>query len=255
MKIERESEIVVRKKVESAFGGEFSFLDENGGPTPVFIHPRSGLRFRYIPGGEFVMGLSEKEEEEAKAICDPIQANVSEMRPPKSVRLKPFLIAERPVLNSDIGVKEYETSAAYVSFDLAQRYATHFHMSLPSEEQWEYACRAGTTSLFTFGNTLPDDAALAKWLTFDFAAGEIAANGFGLTGLFVGEWCSDFFSDSYGSENTYYAENQIRTVRGGGAFFWPWQGEEWVWCMSAMRIPSTDLPNGDCGFRFVRSFS
>jgi formylglycine-generating enzyme required for sulfatase activity len=130
-----------------------------------------------------------------------------------------------------------------VGYDEAVGYAQRYGMTLPTESQWEYACRAGSATLFTFGDRLPDEPELAEWLTFDFSAGSGRANAFGLYGLFVGEWCTDFFD----------AQEGVRVVRGGGAYFWPWQDQEWVWCMSAMRIPATDLPEGECGFRLVRN--
>jgi formylglycine-generating enzyme required for sulfatase activity len=90
-------------------------------------------------------------------------------------------------------------------------------------------------------------------LTFDFSAGNGKANAFGLHGLFVGEWCLDFFAMSYEPNASLAADGSARVVRGGGAFFWPWQDQEWVWCMSAMRCPSTDLPEGKSGFRLIRN--
>ncbi|HKD28352.1 MAG TPA: SUMF1/EgtB/PvdO family nonheme iron enzyme [Xanthobacteraceae bacterium] len=98
--------------------------------------------------------------------------------------------------------------------------------SLPSEEQWEYACRAGTSSLFCFGSKVLSKDQLERWLEWDLSDPNLASNGFGLTGLFFGEWCRDLFTKSYASD----AEKlpNAYAIRGGGAYFWPWQDEEWV---------------------------
>lgn len=242
-----------RREVLDAFAGEFA--PAKPGPVtavPAFVHRPSGHRFRYIPAGRFRMGLSDDEERAARAIFDPVQANLQEMRPVHKVGLRPFLIGERPVLvrEADPRATRHREAAAAVTDDEALAICAGLGMSLPTEAQWEYACRAGTTSLFVWGDGLPDEDELAGWLTYDFAGGNGNPNGFGLHGLFVGEWCLDRFTASYSAVP---AEDAPRVVRGGGAFFWPWQGEEWVWCMSAMRTPATDLPDGRCGFRLLRT--
>jgi formylglycine-generating enzyme len=247
----------IRNRIVSMFSGEFVWNNDASsisGP-PVFKHVLSGQWFRYAPGGQFLMGLSEKEEIVARAIFDPIPANISEMRPVHLVRVPPFLMAERPLLTREISgeVSSYPDSVAYVPYEDALAYCKKFGMTLSNEAQWEYACRAGSDALFTWGDYLPDDEELAAWLTFDFGAGYGKANAFGLYGLFVGEWCSDFFKETYDSSMELKMETGARVVRGGGAYFWPWQDQEWVWCMSAMRAPSTDLPEGKCGFRLVRN--
>ena len=244
----------IRRLIVSTFGDEFVVRDDAGAVASpsAFEHVPSGLGFRYIPGGQFLMGFSDKEELAARAIADPFPSNISEMRPVHQVTVPPFLISERPVLTSEIRGEE-SSLAAYVSYEEAMAYGEQFGMTLPKEAQWEYACRAGSNTLFTWGDHLPDDEELEDWLTLDFGQGYGKANAFGLYGLFVGEWCVDLFTESYDSSVALDNKNGVRVVRGGGAYFWPWQDEEWVWCMSAMRLPATDLPEGECGFRLVRN--
>lgn len=245
--------------IGSKFGGEFKMeADTTSKPQlPLLQHVPSGHRFLYIPGGRFEMGFSDSEERAAKTIFDPIPANIGEMRPLKSEQVLPFLMAERPILTREIAGHQssHPDAAAYVSYEEAVAYSRGFGMTLASESQWEYACRAGTSTLFTFGDQLPNDEELAEWLTFDFSRGNGRANAFGLHGLFVGEWCLDLFTNSYELNADLSTDGSTRVVRGGGAYFWPWQDQEWVWCMSAMRCPSTDLPEAKCSFRLVRNLS
>ena len=92
---------------------------------------------------------------------------------------------------------------------LSQRTGRHY--TLPSEAQWEYACRAGTTKAFHFGETItPDLANYDGTSTYaDGSKGEIRkhttpvgmfpANAWGLQDLHgnVWEWCLDQWHHSY----------------------------------------------------------
>ena len=99
---------------------------------------------------------------------------------------------------------------------------TGFKFSLPMEAQWEYACRAGTTTAYHFGNTLNKEQA-------NFGGGpgaqtkEVGSyppNAWGLYDMHgnVREWCSDNYAqhprgvviDPVGS-----LENPLRGLRGG----------------------------------------
>jgi formylglycine-generating enzyme required for sulfatase activity len=241
----------MRDQVKAAFADEFVFEEEDGS----FSHPPSGHRFRYIPGGRFWMGYSKTEERAAEAIFTPVPATATEMRPLRLITVSPFLLAERPVLNREIGGEfddEYRNSAAYVDFATAHSFAETFGMTIQSEVQWEYSCRAGSSTLFTWGDAVPSDDELAAWLVFNFENGNGKRNAFGLRGIFIGEWTSDPWTESY--EENQVVDPDVKVIRGGGAYFWPWQDQEWVWCMSAMRMPSTDTVEGECGFRLARNF-
>jgi formylglycine-generating enzyme len=117
---------------------------------------------------------------------------------------------------------------------------------LPTEEQWEYVCRGSTRTLFFFGDDLaPTQQALAALV--DYGVKLPRTNRFGLVGLFVGEWCGTKFRKRYDEVTS----TDDHVVRGGASVFWPWQGSEWAYCVSAMRMPSSDLIGGMSGARFV----
>jgi uncharacterized protein (TIGR02996 family) len=120
---------------------------------------------------------------------------------------------------------------------------------LPSEAEWEYACRAGTTTPFHFGETLSTDQANydgnypynkgAKGVDRrrTTSVGSFPPNAWGLFDLHgnVWEWCQDEYRD-YGdlnTKNTLEMENidyNARVLRGGSWYFDAW------FCRAALRI-------------------
>jgi formylglycine-generating enzyme required for sulfatase activity len=149
---------------------------------------------------------------------------------------------------------------------------------LPSEAEWEYACRARTTTPFHFGKTI--DTKLANYRGTDHkelgwsgayghgvlgeyrkettSVSAFPANNFGLYDMHgnVWEWCEDHSHDSYegapidGSAwiNSTAEENALRILRGGSWNFNP------SYCRSAYRSRlNSDNHSSDCGFRVVYS--
>ncbi|MCE2838546.1 MAG: formylglycine-generating enzyme family protein, partial [Cyanobium sp. 49614_E6] len=134
---------------------------------------------------------------------------------------------------------------------------------LPSEAQWEYACRAGSTTPFAFGETLTPELANYDW-TETYASGpkgvsrqqttevgSFPANAWGLHDMHgnVWEWCLDPWHDSYtgapadGSAWT-AGGGASRLLRGGSWRFRP------AYCRSAVRLSSPpDYRDGGIGFR------
>jgi formylglycine-generating enzyme required for sulfatase activity len=136
--------------------------------------------------------------------------------------------------------------------------------SLPSESQWEYACRAGTTTPFAFGDTLTTELANyeANYTYGEGPKGETSrqttnvgmfpANAWGLQDMHGNEWewCLDHFHDSYqgapadGSAWLKGGDESTRLLRGGSWISFPGN------CRSAYRNdyhPVTQLD--DVGFR------
>src|SRR5256885_11592941 len=89
---------------------------------------------------------------------------------------------------------------------------------LPSEAEWEYACRAGTTNLFSFGDTV-NEADQYAWTLENsegttHPVGKKRPNPWGLYDMHgnVWEWCSDWFAD--------YPATELKDPQGpaGGKF-------------------------------------
>ncbi len=138
---------------------------------------------------------------------------------------------------------------------------------LPSEAEWEYACRAGTTTPFHFGETITTDLANYNG-RYTYGAGAEGtyrqkttpvgsfgvANAFGLYDMHgnVWEWCLDHWHSNYegaptdGSAWLTEGENSPRLLRGGS-----WHNNPRN-CRSACRFrDSPDLSNGVVGLRVV----
>jgi len=108
-----------------------------------------------------------------------------------------------------------------------------FKFSLPTEAQWEYACRAGTTTAYSFGDTLTQQQAnFGGYRTKE--VGSYPANAWGLYDMHgnVYEWCQDLFCD-YPSgavtDPTGADRGSGRVIRGGS-----WYGNA-QYCRSAYR--------------------
>jgi formylglycine-generating enzyme required for sulfatase activity len=126
---------------------------------------------------------------------------------------------------------------------------TKLFYTLPSEAQWEYACRASTTSPFAFGETLTPDLANydgnfsygsgpeGQYREKTTEVGSFAANAWGLQDMHgnVWEWCLDHWHDDYrgapsdGSAWVDGGESDLRLLRGGS-----WNGSP-RYCRSADR--------------------
>ncbi|NET71825.1 MAG: formylglycine-generating enzyme family protein [Sphaerospermopsis sp. SIO1G2] len=235
-----------------------------------------------IPSGSFIMGVSEKELE-----------SMDRGIPEHPVLIPPFLLGKYPVTQAQwkaisklpkIKI-DLESEPSYfkgenrpveqISWYEIQEFCARLSQKtgrlyrLPSEAEWEYACRAGTTTPFCFGHTLSTDLAnyngeyvygdgnkgIYRKETTD--VGIFPANDFGLydTHGNVWEWCQDGWYDNYvGAPNdgsAWLNEKDVhprRVLRGGSWSYRP------VYCRSAYRM---NYPPGskdqNHGFRLVCS--
>jgi formylglycine-generating enzyme required for sulfatase activity len=238
------------QRLEECLGQRFASrpLDEASGVLPEFTDKHSGLAFIFIPSGDFVMGLTNEEEQAARRICGHIPGTVDQMRPVLRTHVAPFLMTATPIITRDyarlVGLQDYQNPdfPAWITYEQASSFAKALGCRLPYEAEWEYACRAGTQTVFVWGNEVPPGEELEKWLNDDFSAGyenRLRSNRFGLTGLFMGEWCEDEFRSNHAPDGP--LEHGEHVIKGGGSLFWPWQDEEWIWCMPAQRMSSSGL--------------
>jgi formylglycine-generating enzyme required for sulfatase activity/serine/threonine protein kinase len=158
-----------------------------------------------------------------------------------------------------------DSPAAFITWNDAVAFCTWLSRQekatyrLPTEAEWEYACRAGTTTQYPFGD---DHAELAKYGWFNknaggrsHAVGTLSPNAFGLFDMQgnVQEWCEDRFEESWYEKSpiddpTGPAAGSNRVMRGG-----PWNHFDSS-CRSAARFygPPTFRTAYNPGFRVVR---
>ncbi len=259
----KEEQGAVLSDLVRGFAGQYQPSEGGESDTPALEHVATGIQFRLILGAAFTFGLSENEERAARKIQDPPPLNVDELRPSASTSVRTFLISASPIRVATLKRLERERFAymesdsyadfapAFVERGEALSFAQSHGWRLPFELEWEYAVRGGSSSLFVWGDELPDDEELSRWLRFDIPEDRGRRNSFGLSGLFSGDWCLDEWTESHSP--TAAAKAGVFVIKGGGSIFWPWQGAgEWVWCMPANRMPSTGLLQNRCAFRVVR---
>ncbi|MFO1041723.1 MAG: SUMF1/EgtB/PvdO family nonheme iron enzyme [Planctomycetaceae bacterium] len=130
---------------------------------------------------------------------------------------------------------------------------------LPTEAQWEFACRAGTTGLYSFGDNVADLLQHGHYNANSYGkthrVGELKPNPFGLYDIHgnLWEWCVDWKIDGYFAKAPLEdppgpSEGSERVSRGGSWFFEPQYLQSGMRGMSA---PSRREPNS--GFRLAAS--
>jgi formylglycine-generating enzyme required for sulfatase activity len=136
----------------------------------------------------------------------------------------------RPVIN--VSWHDANEYARWLSQKTGKKYR------LPTEAQWEYAARAGTTTAFSFGNTITtaqanfdgnytyNGSSKGRYLKQTATVGRYPANGYGLHDLHgnVYEWvCSAYYNEYKGHEKQCANKNDSRSrvLRGGSWLYLP----------------------------------
>jgi formylglycine-generating enzyme required for sulfatase activity len=209
-----------------------------------------------IPAGTFQQGLTDAERlaldvlARRSGITATDLRDAAEMLPPaRQVSVAAFEIMARPITVGEAraagadpsSADDHADDVAYLEKNDADAVATYFDALLPTESQWEFACRGGTQTLFWWGNTLLDGARLE---TIIGSGAPAERNGFGLYRLFDGEWCSTTWDSR---------SRSAWVVKGGAGRVWPWQApHEWISAVSAYRLSSRLLADHGAAVRLVR---
>lgn len=250
---------------------------------PLVITNSIGMKLRLIKAGEFQMGATRSSAAlasvfETKAAYFDDELPQHRVRISQDFRLGVTEVTQgqwRAVMGTTpwsgkSSVKEgADYAASYVSWDDAVEFCRKLSVRdgttyrLPTEAEWEYACRAGSTSMYGFGDSL---GSLKDYAWFDENADDIyeryahlvsrkRANAWGLYDMHgnVFEWCSDWYGEDYYKASPVAdprgpSTGSFRVNRGGSWFFTP-QGVR-----SANR--GRDSPgrrSSSLGFRVLRS--
>ncbi len=262
-----------------------------------------------IPGGSFWMGTEESEIERLVKEYD--REWFRNERPQHKVNVPTFFMGRYPItqaqwrivagweqvereLNTDPshftetfqGTSEvmlrWERPVENISWEDAKEFCdrlskkTRREYRLPTEAEWEYACRAGTDTPFHFGETISTDLANYRGTDWEYEGKVYPGNyGRGLKGIYreqttpvgyfkvannfglydmhgnVWEWCEDDWHDNY--ENApndgsawLSGESSVKVIRGGS-----WDTDPDL-CRSACRDDGTRVTRDyDLGFRVV----
>jgi len=126
---------------------------------------------------------------------------------------------------------------------------------LPTEAEWEYTCRAGTTTPFYFGNTISADQ--ANYGEETMSVGSFPANDFGLYDMHgnVWEWCEDWYDSEFYEKPAAKKKNPLCddsssgycVLRGGSWNNYPMS----LRCANRFRL-TPDIRNYIYGFRLIR---
>ena len=236
-------------------------------PTPVATNvedmelPESadaiGMQFKLIPAGKFIMG--EGKEAHKVTLTKPFKMGVHEVTQAQYKQvmgLNPskFIGADNPV--DTVSWEDAVEFCRKLSELPAEKAAGNVYR-LPTEAEWEYACRAGTTTKYSFGDDESDFGEFG-WCVENSGktphpVGGKQPNAWGLYDMHgnVYEWCQDWYGDYPSGSVTDPSgatSSSLRVVRGGS-----WIGSA-DGCRSASRgwnLPSNR--NGNLGFRVVRS--
>ena len=144
--------------------------------------------------------------------------------------------------------------------------------ALPIEAQWEYGCRAGTTTPFHFGETITTDlanydghytygeAGVGIYRKETVEVGQFPPNAFGLYEMHgnVWEWCGDCWYKSYADKPKNLQQNGSITWSFSNATGYLLRGASWrsnpIYCRSARRGWGSPFDgNSNDGFRLVLS--
>lgn len=242
------------------------------------------LEMVYIPGGEFWMGSPESEGK---------RKEYSSARPQHLVTVQPFFISKYPItkiqwkqvaslpeINQKIKLRPSRqggnnhpvTQVSWfdaVEFCNRLSQKTSQKYKLPSEAEWEYACRAGTTTPFHFGETINFNVAnydsrypyrsepkgIYREKTTEVGFFQFA-NSFGLFDMhgLVWEWCLDSWDQNYdkspknGDAWLDSIHNNSRVIRGGS-----WRNEAFLCRSSHRQFHYADEASNNIGFRVARS--
>ena len=213
------------------------------------------LEMVQIPAGSFTMGSPADEPE-----------RLGSEGPQHDVTLQTFFIGRYPITQAqwravvaleqveqelDLNLSSFKGDSRPVeqvswedATEFCRRLSRHSGRDyrLPTEAEWEYACRAGTTTPFHFGEMITTDLAnyngdfayadgpkgIKRQATTD--VGEFPANAWGVSDTHgnVWEWCQDHYHDSYKGapeDGTAWVDEkpkeELRILRGGSWVFNP----------------------------------
>jgi len=222
------------------------------------IKAKDGSEMVYIPAGEFDMG-------------SPYGEGYDNEHPPHRVYLDGYYMDKylitvaqyrrfcrltgKRMPRQPLGWNMPNCPVVLKRWSDAKTYAKYYGLSLPTEAQWEKACKAGKNSTYFFGS---DMSQLKDYAWYDeyggyepHPVGKKKPNKYGLYDIVgnVWQWCLDLYDDDYYDESPY--KNPLGPYEGYGHVIrgYGWYGN--VGCKSALRMWYSPGSGFLVGFRCV----
>ena len=238
-----------------------------------------GMKFAFIPPGTFTMGSPKdergrdySERQHKVTLTRGFYMQTTEVTQGQWLAVmgtRPWIInrgSNKGKPKSEVR-EDPECAVSWVTWNMCQEFIQKLNemegvnkYRLPTESEWEYACRAGSSTKFCFGDGYD---MLGDYAWYSENAGRVKEryahkvggkkpNQWGLYDMHgnVKEWCEDLYGNypfGHAVDPTGPSEGSKRVVRGG-----EWNGGR-IHCRSANR--SSDRPNGwdfNLGFRVAR---
>ncbi|MGI9468848.1 MAG: formylglycine-generating enzyme family protein [Rubripirellula sp.] len=223
---------------------------DQGQPTAPVPLPESaesiGMEFKLIPAGTFIMGEGDQAHE--VTLTKPFKMGVREVTQAQYEQVMGVNPSKYKGADNPVETVTWDDAIEFCRrlSELPAEKAAGNVYRLPTEAEWEYACRAGTTTKYSFGDNESDLSGYGRYLDnyggTHHPVGSKQPNAWGLYDMHgnVWEWCQDWKEDypegavtdvSSGSAiPTGPASGQYRVIRGGS----------WVntadYCRSAIRL-------------------
>jgi formylglycine-generating enzyme required for sulfatase activity len=260
-------------------------------PAPVQEHVAwqeavTGMKFVKIPAGCFQMGQSPMEKRLLirGTPSDDYEKYFSDEVPQHQVCVDEFWMGIHEVTQKEwqkvmgfdpaVFQENLENPVEMVSWDDAQLFIDKINelnntseFRLPTEAEWEYAARAGTTTMYSTGDTITSSQSnfngsipfglnlRDQYRKSPTPVGSFPANAFGLYDMHgnVWEWCNDWYKSDYYQQSppknpSGPETGQMKVLRGGSWF--RYSGH----VRSATRYKNKSVGQyADTGFRLVKS--
>ena len=243
------------------------------------LNKSSGIEMVKIPAGKFIMGSPEDEigHSERESPQHEVNLNSFFMGRYPVTQAQWRIVAQMPQIEHSLEpnpsrfngkLRPVTRVSWYDALEFCQRLSHHTgkNYRLPSEAEWEYACRAGTSSPFHFGQMITTEVANYDGSAYvDGPSGKSRgkttsvnelnhANAWGLSDMHgnVYEWCEDHWHRNYSNAPT----NGSTWVTGGDSRRRVIRGGSWIidprFCRSAYRdFINPDFRSDDIGFRLI----
>jgi formylglycine-generating enzyme required for sulfatase activity len=232
-----------------------------------------GMKLRLIPAGSFMMGASpgdseadsDEKPQHLVEITKAFYIGVYEVTQAQWQEVMGTTVRQqRDKANKDWPMlgEGHRYPIYYVNWDdavefcrkLSEREGVTYR--LPTEAEWEYACRAGSTTIYYWGNSMNGDYAWYSDNSGDETneVGRKSPNAWGLYDMAgnVWEWCSDWYGESYYDSSPRQdpqgpSSGRGRVLRGGS-----WNDGAWYMRSFSRDYWIQDVRKHKYGFRIVR---